>query len=245
VLVYGQATVRDADLQKNTDRYIHLSFPRLPEIYGKWPGFFIKTLTWYLARIWIEVTPLRILWWQGGDLSREPKTWQAPSGTQAPPSDPPPSGKGLKPWGTQPTEWRSWAEKAVETMGKPVLTVVDSLGYPVPFRTQGASLASDGFNLSLFSTAPAPAKGKACLIFHHHDEKFAWQENVAFVGEVSRDVQSAFFKVDRRLTTTTFRGSQIKMMLFMLKMKRQLAPRLEPEARRRGGQPVPKINLPA
>jgi hypothetical protein len=58
------------------------------------------------------------------------------------------------------------------------------------------------------------------------------------------DGQRALFKFDRRLTTTTYRGSQLQMMLFMLKMRRQMAPRLEREARRRGGQPVPKINLP-
>lgn len=243
VLVYGSATIRDADLQANTDRYAMLTFQKFPDTYDQMPGFLFKTMSWYFARIWIKVTPLRIRWWEGGDQSKEPKTWQAPEGTQAPPSDPPPTGKGLKRWDKPSSEWRSGAEYAAKSLGKPVLTIVDTDGYPVPFRTQGASLTSDGFHLRLFPTMPTPAQGKACLMFHQYEEKLTSQESKAFVGEVSGDAESALFKVDRGLSGFSMKGSQLRIMLLMLKLRRQLAPRLKAEARRRG-QPVPKTHLP-
>jgi hypothetical protein len=244
VLVYGVATVRDADLQANTDRYVRFATKRFAELGVKIPGFFLRTMNWYLARIFIEVTPMRILWWEGGVLSKKPRAWQAPDGMQAPDSDPAPVGKGLKRWDDPPTQWRAGGEYAVKSLGRPVLTVVDADGFPVPFRTQQAAIAADGFQLKLFPHSPAPAQGKACLTFHLHDEKFSWNENMTFIGEVTGDVETASFKVDRLLASQSLKkGSQVQAMLNMLKQRRQLAPRLKPEARRRG-QPVPTINLP-
>jgi hypothetical protein len=245
VLVYGAATVRDADLQTNTDRYVRFATKRFAELGVPIPAFFLRTMTWYLARIFVEVTPLRILWWEGGDLGKEPRDWHAPDGMQAPDSDPPPVSKGSKSLNSPLTKWRSEAEYAVNSLGKPVLTVVDADGYPVPFRTRHASTAADGFHLELSPQTPAAAQGKASLCFHLHDEKFSWNENKTFVGEVTGDADTAFFKVDRLLAGQSLKkGSQVKVMLNMLKLRRQLAPRLKPEAQRRG-QPVPKSRMPA
>ena len=199
-------------------------------------------MSWYLARIWIQVTPLRILWWEIGDLTQEPKCWQAPDGKRAMPSDPPPVGKGLKPHSKLPTEWRSGAKYAVRSLGKPVLTVVGAGGYPTPFPTKHASLSSDGFELQLFSTIPAPAQGKACLTFHHYVGKLTLQQNEIFVGSVSGDVERASFKVDHRLEPFSMNKPQLQIMIDMLKLRRRLLPRLKVEARRRG-QPVPKVRF--
>lgn len=244
VLIYGQATVRDADLQANMDRFVKLVFQRFPDLYSQVPRFLLKKMGWYFTRVWIHVAPLRILWWRAGDLSREPKTWQAPKGMQIPPSDPPPIGKGLKRWDSPPTEWRTSAEHAVAMLGKPVLTVVDSDGYPVPIRTNDVSLDAKGFQLSLCQTSPAEAQGKACLTFHSHDDEFiSWQENLVFVGQVSGNAQSASFKVDRRLTSISLKGPRLQIMLDLFKLGRRFEPRLKIEARRRD-QPVPTIYLP-
>jgi hypothetical protein len=245
VLIFGEATVCDADLQANTDRYVRFATKRFAELGVPIPAFFLRTMTWYLARIFIKVTPMRILWWEGGVLSNQPRIWQAPDGTQAPESDPPPVGKGLPRLSSPATEWHSEAEYAVKSLGKPVLTVVDADGYPVPFRAQHASNTVDGFHLELCPGTPAPAQGKASLCFHLHDEKFSWNENKTFVGEMTGDVDIAFFKVDRLLVGQSLKkGSQVRVMLNMFKLRRQLAPRLKPEALRRG-QPVPKIHIPA
>lgn len=57
VLVPGLATVRDADLQANTDRYVRLALEKLPAAYRGQPKFLLRTLVWYFARIWVHVTP--------------------------------------------------------------------------------------------------------------------------------------------------------------------------------------------
>lgn len=244
VLVYGQATVRDADLQANTDRYVRLTLERYPNAYGRFPTFFLsKMMGWYFPRIWIEVTPMRVLWWPGGDLSRAPEMWRAPTGSEAPLSDPPPRGKGLKRWDRPPAEWRSGAEYAVVSLGKPVLTVVDDQGYPVPFRSRNVSLDSRGFRLELWSTRPAPARGKACLTFHRHDAGMSLQENMVFVGQVWDEEGLTRFDVERRVTSVSFgEGSMLWSMLYFLNLRRQLAPRVKREAARRN-QPVPKVRV--
>ncbi|NUS07573.1 MAG: hemerythrin, partial [Nonomuraea sp.] len=63
VLVQGRATVRDADLQANTDRYVRDSQTKIPDAFAGMPWFLVKRLTWYFARIYVEVTPERITWW--------------------------------------------------------------------------------------------------------------------------------------------------------------------------------------
>lgn len=244
VLVYGQATVRDADLQANTDRYVRLGAQRYAEAYSRFPGFMMKRMGWYFARIFVQVTPLRILWWPGGKMDQEAKTWTAPEGTQAPPSDPPPHGKALKPWDTPPTDWRAGAKEAVQSLGRPILTVRDADGFPVPFRVREVSLDQDGFGLSLFPTMPAAARGRACLTFHIHNEIFTWNNNMAFIGDVTGDKDSAQFKVKRQLASVSVSPNQVKLMWTMFNLWRRFAPRIKREAERRG-QPVPTIHPPS
>jgi hypothetical protein len=80
VLVQGTAAVRDADLQAATDRYLRVSSSRLPDAYRGTPDLVARRLAWYFARIWIEVTPTRILWWPHGDLQVAPEVWADSSG---------------------------------------------------------------------------------------------------------------------------------------------------------------------
>ena len=142
VLVQGMAAVRDADLQGNTDRYLRRSFKKLPSAYSGTPAFMLKRMPWYFARIWIQITPLRMFWWTAGDLSRPPQTWQAPAEISIPASDPPPQGKSLGGWTEGPQDWRPGAAFAVAHLGDPVLTLVDEQGYPLPMRVQHAALTS-------------------------------------------------------------------------------------------------------
>ena len=73
VIVLGHAAVRDANLQANTDRYVRATLSKSPDIYKGQPNFLLRRLTWYFARIWIEVTPLQILWWPEGNLNAQPR----------------------------------------------------------------------------------------------------------------------------------------------------------------------------
>lgn len=104
VLVQGMVTVRDADLQANTDRYVRLAMAKLPDTYDGQPKFMLRTLAWYFARIWVQVTPTHIFWWPEGRLDEPPREWTAPEGTGAPPSDPAPPGRQPASWSEQPSD---------------------------------------------------------------------------------------------------------------------------------------------
>lgn len=243
VLVYGMASIRDRDLQANTDRYVRLALGRFPQAYKSTPRFLLRSMVWYFARIWIQVTPLRMLWWANGNTDAAPQEWRAPQGTQAPPSDPAPSGQGLGSWKEAPLEWQSGAQQAVSKMGLPVLTVVDGDGFPVPFRVSTVSVEANGFSLTLPAGMPALAQGRACLTFHHHKEEFTGQENMLFVGTVSHDGATAKFVVEKRMADWSLGHRPLQIMWNMIRNQGKLKPRLQQEAARRN-QPVPKVNLP-
>ncbi len=245
VLVEGLATVRDADLQAGADRYARVALTKYPAAYKTAPAFMLRRQHWYFTRAWILVTPLRILWWPGGDTNRPPSAWQAPEGTGAPPSDPSPRGKGPGPWQPSPGDWHDAAEDAIRNLGKPVLTTVGANGWPLPFRTSQVSLENEGFSLEIGQGTLEKPSGPACLTFHVHAEVFTGQRNVAFMGEAQPREGSVFFKVHRLLPDFSLPGNRLLMAwaLALLNASRRLAPRLKREASRRG-QPVPRINLP-
>ncbi len=244
-LVYGHATVYDSDLQANTDRYVQASLSRM-KMFAQMPGFALRWMTAYLARIWIAVTPLKVLWWPEGDMENAPKLWRAPEGTQAPPSDPKPEPLSTphKPYMDIPSDWRKEITSAFDKLGSPVLTVVDEEGYPVPFRVQSGSLQSEGVSLDLSPAMPTDARGRACLTFHTLKVKngeMVGNANKSFIGTMSED--GVLFKVKRQLG-----GGEMKIglgvMLQMISMIRTFGKRIDVEAARRG-QPVPTIRLPS
>ncbi len=242
VLVQGLATVRDRDLQGNTDRYLRLSMAKVPSAYQGTPRFLMKRMAFYFSRIWIQVTPLRILWWPEGQTDQAPQEWTAPAGTTAPPSDPPPSGKALGVWKEGPDDWRAGATFAVQNLGAPVLTVVAD-GFPVPFRVRQAALTGDGLQVEVPAGMPAAASGPACLTFHSHPEVFTGQQNMVFVGQARPTGSRVLFSVERQLGDWSLAGSQWQAMLSFMNNGRKVAPRLKAEAQRRG-QPVPVVHLP-
>lgn len=245
-LVLGLASVRDANLQANTDRYLRLSLAKSPDAYAGVPRFAFRWLGWYFARIWIEVTPVRILWWPGGDLRQAPREWLAPEGTVAPPSDPAPAGKQPAPWRDAPADWRPLAADAAARLGDPILTTVSGDGFPYPMRVARSTITPDGFRLEMPAGLPdgfVARSGPACLTFHTHPEVFTGQENHAFVGEVSSDGGALEFRVERALGDWSMVGSRMTAGVSFAAKARTLAPRVREEAARRG-QPVPAMNPP-
>src|SRR4051794_5032507 len=148
VLVQGLATVRDADLQAGTDRYVRESLAKLPAAYEGTPWFLLRRSAWYFTRIWIEVTPLHMTWWDRGRLDAEPSVWTAPPGTTAPPSDPAPPGATPPPWRPGPADWRPAADRA-ERLGVPDVTLVGADGWPLPLPVRSADRVDDGFVVTL------------------------------------------------------------------------------------------------
>jgi hypothetical protein len=240
VLVQGLAAVRDADLQANTDRYLRRSLEKVPEAYAGMPAFLLRRLPWYFVRIWIQVTPLRILWWPEGDLECQPQAWEAPKGLYTPASDPAPEGKSPSSWKKGPEDWRPGASYAVEHLGNPVVTLVDEQGFPSPMRVRQTVQTPTGFKFDLPAGQPANLLGPACLTFHTHPEQFTGQQNMVFTGQVE---SGGIFIVDRQIGDWSLAGSKLQATIDFMKNGRKLSPRLAEEVRRRG-QPMPVIRLP-
>lgn len=243
ILVYGEAQVLDADLQANTDRYVALSMKKFSAMSRKLPRFMHRRGGWYYSRIWVRVTPTKILWWPEGTRDRAPEVWTAPEGTRAGPSDPKPSGKSPGNVFDEPIDPSAGARYAAEHLGAPVLTVVDREGYPVPMRM--VSSESDGRTILLRPPGfmPAPPEGPACVTYHTHPEVFTSQENLVFVGEARREGDAVRVTVERQLGSFTLGRSATETLRAALRQGRQIKKRLKIEAARRG-QEVPKIRVP-
>jgi hypothetical protein len=244
VLVQGLATVRDADLQANTDRYIRLAMEKTPAAFQGQPKFLLRSVGWYFTRIWIHITPLRVWWWDSKAMTSEPGQWTAPTETTAPSSDPAPHGKQPAAWQEPPSDWRALARDAIPRLDQRSLAWVGPDGFPVSAPVLGLDLTETGLRLQLgrhLSTSPA---GPACVTLHTHPEVFTGQENHTFVGQVAGDGTEGYdFAVERALADWSITGSRVMRSVGFLRKGRQLKPRLASEAARRG-QPVPRVRLP-
>jgi hypothetical protein len=243
IVVQGLATVRDADLVATSARYLRASAERFPEMMGKVPTPVLRRMGWYWTRIWIEVTPVRVVWWDGGDLARPPRSWAAPDGLDVPPSDPAPAGSAPGSWAPPPADWRARASHAIERLGHPVLTTVDADGHPLPLRTRHARAEHDGF-VVVAPVGVEVSAGPCALTFHTHRPSFDGQENVGLVGTatvVDHDDDGAAVvrvRVDRALADWGVPRNPLRSALAMTVAARRLRPRLVAEAARRG-TPLP------
>jgi hypothetical protein len=243
VLVHGLARVRDADLQANTDRYVRLTFAKLPAAMRGTPGFVLGRLGAYFARIWIEVTPTRIWWWESTALDRPPRGWSAPAGATGAPADPEPAGRRPGPWLPTPEDWRPAARRAVARLGHRDLAWCGADGWPYSVPVAEVREEPVGFRVRLGAYLPDKPQGPACLTCHTHTPTFTTQENHSFVGDISPTDDGYLFRVERVLADVSLQGNRVVRTLGFLSKVRRLQSRLEHEARRRG-QPVPVVRLP-
>lgn len=240
VLVQGRAAVRDADLQAGTDRYVRESLAKTGAGFAGMPWFLVRRLSWYFARIWVEVTPERIVWWPEGDLSRTPEIWTGPPDVAAPASDPAPTGPRLPSRSAPPADWRPFASRAAR-LGEPVVTMVAD-GMPLAVPARSAVRTEAGFDLWLPAGVQA-AGGPVCLTFHRHGPAMEWQENVVLVGRATGAGDRLSVRVERALNDWSLAGSRRERSRSFLGQGRLLRKRLEAEAARRG-QPVPRVRRP-
>lgn len=243
VLVQGLATVRDGDLQANTDRYVRVSTQKLPDATKGQPKAVLRRMAWYYARIWVTVTPLHIWWWTSRALEEAPAQWHAPEGTSAPLSDPPPPGKRPAAWLAPPPAWEPVARSMVAKGALVDLTVVGHNEFPMCLPVQDMAIGDDGIHLRVGAGAPPLEAGPACLTMHVHGERFTGQENHSVVGTVVPGDAGLVFHVERALADWSLAGSKAGVALGFLAKGRILRRRLRSEADRRG-QPVPKVRFP-
>jgi hypothetical protein len=244
VLVQGLATVRDSDLQANTDRYVEQSMAKLPEAFAGQPPWLLRRSGWYFARIWIEVTPIRILWWPAGRIEQSPREWTAAAGTKAPPSDPAPAASpARKPAGRRP-DWRSEAE-ATAHFPLHDLTVVDRDGFPLIVPVRELEATPGGFRFVVPDAIELPASGPACLTAHTHSVPFTSQQNRTFLGElVPTQAPRAEIAIERLLPDWSIPSGRLRAAVSFMRKGYELRPRLAAESQRRGQTP-PAVRLPA
>jgi hypothetical protein len=242
VLVQGHAAVRDADLQRNTDRYVELSGTKFPAAVKGVPKFVLGRLAYYYARIWIEITPLRVWWWANRELNGEPNEWRAPSDTTSPPSDPHPVGESPPPWRPPPVDWHPVARYALDRLELRDLSTVDSDGYPVCVPVTLSALENDTLAVRFGPGAPKLLPGPACLSLHSHGQIFTGQENRTFVGRYSSDSQGDLFRIERALGDWSSPGNRLQVAKAFLGKAPKLTPRLKAQAARRG-QPAPRVRV--
>jgi hypothetical protein len=243
VLVQGHAAVRDADLQSNTDRYVRVSAEKLPEATKGQPKFLLRRFAFYYARIWIEITPLRIRHWADRDLAAPAQEWRLEPAPQLPSSDREPPGRQPPPWKEVAPDWREASARALRELPLADLTVIDSDGYPACVPVVAGQLVGNDVALRIGAGAPSLPDGPACLTVHGHDEQFTSQENHTLVGSLSSESGEPTLRVERALANWSITGNRAKIAVDFLRNGRRLAPRLKAEAARRG-QAVPRVNLP-
>lgn len=241
-LVQGHAAVRDADLQTNADRYVRVSAIKLPDATKGQPRFVLKRMAWYYARIWVEITPLRIRWWPDRSLPGPAEEWLAPTGQELPNSDPAPAGHPPPAWREPPADWRPVARQALATLPLVDVTTVDGDGFPVCVPAAVVGIHDDTVELSIGSDAPVLPPGPACLTVHGHAARFTGQENHTLMGTLGSGEGSPTFRMERALADWSLAGNRARTAASFLSAGRSLRPRLKAEAARRG-QPVPKVRF--
>ena len=226
------ATVLDADIQANAERYISEVIAYFDSFSAGNPWSVAREAVWYWARIFILATPRKVLWWRSPSAMNEPpQRWDAPATFEYPQSDPPPQAPA-SPAAKWPT--REWRERAQEVLAQNMtghLTLIDDEGYPLPIRTQSAELIADGLLVDVPKGAPWRVQGKASLCF---------SGLATFVGIVNADAGRARFTVERMLPDLPLVLDPREIWRPSDAIRKSLVTRLEHELARRG-LPLPKI----
>jgi hypothetical protein len=234
VLVQGTATVDDADLTANRDRYYRESQEKLPAVKEMLPPkFLLRFFEWYFARIYVHVRPERIYVWHGGDFSREPQLFgshidEVRSGhVEEPPVDTAPPAGG-------PAAWDERMRELGERYESAVVSIVAPDGFPMSARVP-IELDEDRRRIRLgqMPVGMPLGRGLACVTAHEHDPDFNWQSNFQVRGDLVPE-SGTWVIVPRRLIggfelppggLERWTGNFRKMRRFRKIAKRQLAKR--------------------
>ncbi len=184
VLVQGTATIDDADLKANAERYIRESGVKLPATKKMNPPKPIRPMfNWYYARLYIKVRPERVFIWPEGDLAEEPAIHDAHmeevrSGhTEEPVAD----------HGKLPQAPPAWDQRMdfLSEHDTGVLSWIGPDGFPISVRVPfTAEAQSKSISIDAVSAGLPLLEGRACLTVHQHSPDFTWQRNMQVRGTV-------------------------------------------------------------
>jgi hypothetical protein len=186
VLVQGTATIDDADLKANADRYVRESGEKLPATKKMQPPKPIRPMfNFYYARIYIKVRPERVFVWQGGELGQPPTVHGARlEEVRSGHSEEPPEQHGSPPGGAT-----AWDERMsfLDEHETGVLSWLGPDGFPIAVRVPYT--ADQTRREILIGSEPAGLpvlEGRACLTVHAHAPDFTWQRNMQVRGNLVR-----------------------------------------------------------
>ena len=235
VLVQGIATVDDADLDANRDRYWEESVEKLPATKSMHPPKFLRgMLAWYYTRVYVHVRPERVYAWPGGDATVEPELLdshmeEVRSGRDEEPEDAP------QPVGNGSAVWDGRMDELGERYRSGVLSLVSPDGFPFSVRLPIEVDPSERLvRLGAGALGVLVHPGKACVVVHEHAPDFAWQRNFQVRGDlVERDGDWALvprklvggFELPPGSMLSRYRLNFSKMMRYRKIAKRELAKR--------------------
>ncbi len=186
VLVQGTATIDDADLKANAERYMSESAEKLPATKKMHPPKLVRGMfNFYYARIYIKVRPERVFVWPEGRLDDEPTVHDAHlEEVRSGHVEEPPEDHGTPKEG--PPAWDRRMEFLAEN-DSGVLSWMGPDGFPIAVRVP---IAADEESRSI-SIGAEPAglpliEGRACLTVHQHAPDFTWQRNMQVRGNLTR-----------------------------------------------------------
>jgi len=176
VLVQGTARVDEDDLVANRARYRREGKRKLPKANERLPPASMdRFMSWYVDRIYVHVTPDRILVWPNGDIAAEPEVIGALPATEAAAQEPAPSA----------TTWEPRIEQLGTQYPTAVLAVVGADGYPFAARVPvWADRIAEVVRIGATPNGMALAPGRACLTAHVHGPEFEWQRNFQVRGRL-------------------------------------------------------------
>lgn len=73
VRVTALATVRDRDLQGNTDRFVRQAARKTGAGWSRLPRRIVRAQAWHWVRIYVTLTPVCVEWWPDGRMDGPPE----------------------------------------------------------------------------------------------------------------------------------------------------------------------------
>lgn len=234
VLVQGSAEVDDRDLEANRARYAAESAMKLPAVAKLMPPERVQRLLgWYFTRIYIHIRPERVYVWPRGDISTEPRLYDAHIEEVRSGHSEEPERFHATPEGG-PSSWDPRIRELGGRYETAVLSIASPDGFPFSLRVPVAvDEAARWIRIGGELTGVPLQPGLACLTAHHHDEAFSWQQNFQVRGDLVL-VDEKWVLVPRKLVggfelprsrIAALRANFAKARRFRRTAKRELAHR--------------------